>query len=68
MLKKYKGDLQIHIVDGNSLPITAIGDISTHLNIVFMSPKLSTNLISIGQLVDNNCIVQFSNYGCLVQD
>ena len=33
-----------------------------------MSPKLSTNLISIGQLVDNNCTVQFSNSGCLVQD
>ena len=33
-----------------------------------MSHKLSTNLISIGQLVDNNCTVQFSNSGCLVQD
>ena len=65
---KYKGDLQIHIADGNSLPITTVGDISAHLNIVFVSPKLSTNLISIGQLVDNNCTVQFSNSGCLVQD
>ena len=33
-----------------------------------MSPKLSTNLLSIGQLVDNNCTVQFSNSGCIVQD
>ena len=33
-----------------------------------MSSKLSTNLISIGQLVDNNGTVQFSNSGCLVQN
>ena len=67
-VKKYKGDLQIHTADGNSLPITTVGDVSAHLNIVFVSPKLSTNLISISQLVDNNCPVQFSNSGCLVQD
>ena len=46
-VKKYKGDLHIHTVDGNSLPLTAVGDISAHLNTVFVSPKLSTNLISI---------------------
>ena len=67
-VQKYKGDLQIHTADGNSLPITAVGDISAHLNTVFVSPKLSTNLISIGQLVDRNCTVQVSNSGCLVQD
>ena len=67
-VKKYKGDLQIHTADGNFLPITAVGDISAHLNTVFVSHKLSTNLISIGQLVDNNCTIQFSNSGCLVQD
>ena len=33
-VKKYKGDLQIHIADGNSLPIIAVGHISTHLNTV----------------------------------
>ena len=33
-----------------------------------MSPKLSTNLISVGQLVDNNCDVHFSNSGYLVRD
>ena len=56
-VKKYKGDLHIHTEDGNSLPITYVGDISAHLNTVFVSPKLSTNLIPIGQLVDNNCTV-----------
>nr|GMD15921.1 Retrovirus-related Pol polyprotein from transposon TNT 1-94 [Ipomoea batatas] len=67
-VQKYSGDLQIHTADGNSLPITAVGDISASLNNVFVSPKLSTNLISVGQLVDNNCTVQFSKSGCFVQD
>jgi hypothetical protein len=60
-VQKYKGDLQIRTADGNPLPITAVGDISTLLNIVFVSPKLSTNLISVVNLVDNNCDVHFSN-------
>ena len=29
-VKKYKGDVQIHTADGNSLPITVVSDISTH--------------------------------------
>ena len=33
-----------------------------------MSPDLSTNLLFIGQLVDNNCNVNFSHFGCVVQD
>nr|GLL46629.1 retrovirus-related Pol polyprotein from transposon TNT 1-94 isoform X1 [Ipomoea trifida] len=67
-VQRYSGDLQIHTADGNSLPITAVGDISASLTNVFVSPKLSTNLISVGQLVDNKCTVQFSNSGCVVQD
>nr|GLL25545.1 Retrovirus-related Pol polyprotein from transposon TNT 1-94 [Ipomoea trifida] len=67
-VQKYSGDLQIHTADGNSLPITVVGDISASLNNVFVSPKLSTNLISVGQLVDNNCTVRFSKSGCFVQD
>nr|GMD06433.1 Retrovirus-related Pol polyprotein from transposon TNT 1-94 [Ipomoea batatas] len=67
-VQKYSGDLQIHTAEGNSLPITAVGDISASLNNVFVSPKLSTNLISVGQLVDSNCTVQFSKSGCFVQD
>nr|GMD60238.1 Retrovirus-related Pol polyprotein from transposon TNT 1-94 [Ipomoea batatas] len=67
-VQKYSGDLQIHTADGNSLPITTVGDISASLNNVFVSPKLSTNLISVGQLVDSNCTVQFSKSGCFVQD
>ena len=33
-----------------------------------MSPNLSTNLLSVRQLVDNNCNVNFSRSGCVVQD
>ena len=32
----------------------------------FFSPNLSTNLISVGQLVDNNYDVHFSCFGCVV--
>ena len=33
-----------------------------------MAPDLSTNLIYVGQLVDNNCNVHFSRSGYVVQD
>ena len=62
------GNQKIHTADGNSLPINAIGDISHSLTNVLVSPNLSTNLISIGQLVDHDYNVQFSRYGCIVQD
>jgi hypothetical protein len=35
---------------------------------VFLAPQLSTNLIFVGQLVENNCDVKFSDDGCVVQD
>ena len=49
-------------------PISVVGDLSSSLTNVFMSPDPSTNLISVGQLVDNNCNVHFSRSGCVVQD
>ncbi|RVW65300.1 Retrovirus-related Pol polyprotein from transposon TNT 1-94 [Vitis vinifera] len=52
----------------SSLPIAAIGDASSKFTDVFLAPQLSTNLISVGQLVDNNCAVNFSGNGCVVQD
>jgi len=51
-----------------NLKINVVGDLSPSLTDVFMSPNLSTNLISIGQLVDNNCDVHFSQSSCVVQD
>jgi len=62
------GNLKINTTDGSSLPISALGDLSPSLTDVFVSPDLSTNLIYIGQLVDNNCDVHFSHSGCVVQD
>ncbi|KAL6345513.1 hypothetical protein AAG906_017236 [Vitis piasezkii] len=46
----------------------AIGDASSKFTDVFLAPQLSTNLISVGQLVYNNCAVNFSGNGCVVQD
>lgn len=65
---KYSGNLKIHTANGSHLPITTTGDISSSLNEVFVFPSLTTNLISVGQLVDINCKVAFSKSGCLVQD
>lgn len=67
-VNEYCGNLEIGTADGNQLPITAIGDISSSLTDVFVSPALTTNLLSVGQLVENNCKVTFSKSGCLVQD
>ena len=65
-IRNYDGNLKINIVDGSSLPISAVGDLSSSSTDVFVSPDLSTNLISVGQLVDNNCNVHFSRSSCVV--
>ena len=67
-IRNYDGNLKINTADGSSLPISAVGDLSSSLTNVLVSPNLSTNLISVGQLVDNNCNVHFSRSGCVVQD
>ena len=67
-VKNYDGNLKINTADGSSLPISVVDDLSSSLTNVFVSLNLSTNLISIGQLVDNNCNVNFSCFGCVVQD
>ncbi|XP_027364321.1 uncharacterized protein LOC113871425 [Abrus precatorius] len=67
-VQKYDGTQKIHTANGNSLDISVVGDISPSLTNVFVSFGLSTNLISVGQLVDHDCNVQFSSFGCIVQD
>ena len=67
-INNYDGNMKINIADGNSPPINDVGDLSSSLNEVFVSPDLSTNLISVVQLVDNNFNVHFSRSGCVVQD
>ena len=67
-VSKYPGNLKIHTIDGNYLPITATGDVSSSITNVFVSPGLTTHLVSVSQLVDNNCKVEFFKSGCVVQD
>ena len=58
-VRNYDGNLKINTADGSSLPISVVGDLFSFLTDVFVSPNLSTNFISVGQLVDNNCNVKF---------
>jgi len=67
-LREYSGTQNIQIANSSNLPIVAIGDIGPTFPHVFVSPRLSTNLISVGQMVDNNWDVHLSRNGCLVQD
>ena len=67
-IRNYDGNMKINTADSSSLPISAVGDLSFSLTNVFVSTDLSTNLIFVGQLVDNNCNVNFSPSGCAMQD
>ena len=67
-VRTYHGTTNIQIANGTQSPIHAIGDINSSVKNVFVSLELSTSLISVGQLVDNNNDVQFSRDGCIVQD
>ena len=67
-VRTYHGATNIQIANGTQLPIHAIGDINSSVKNVFVSPELSTSLISVGQLVDNNYDVRFSRDGCIVED
>ena len=64
----YHGSEHIQVANGNTLPIIAVGDITPIFNHAFVSSGLSTNLLFVRQLVENNCDVNFSRDGCCVQD
>ncbi|KAH7545814.1 hypothetical protein FEM48_Zijuj01G0133800 [Ziziphus jujuba var. spinosa] len=59
-VKPSLGNLEIQTANGDKLPVKAIGDIphSLPLNNVFLVPHLTSNLLSMGQLVDENCKVE----------
>ena len=67
-VRPYHGSSQIQIANGSHLAIDEVGDINYSFRDVYVSLELSTSLISVGQLVDDNCDVHFSRDGCLVQD
>ncbi|KAF7144736.1 hypothetical protein RHSIM_Rhsim04G0131100 [Rhododendron simsii] len=66
----HAGNLQIQTANGEVVPIKSVGDIPHTLLLpnVLHTPLLASNLISAGQLVDDNCNVSFSKSGCIVQD
>ena len=64
----YHGSSQIQIANESHLAIDEVGDINSSFRNVYASPELSTSLIFVGQLVDDNCDVHFSRDGCLVRD
>ena len=67
-VRSYASQSAIQTTNGSSLPIAAIGNASSTFTNVFLAPQLSTNLIFVGQLVDNNYAVNFSGDGCVMQD
>lgn len=73
-VKKYNGALQTHNANGESLSIDAIGYNSHPLQshnvffFLFSPPLLATNLLSVDQLLENNCTISFSSFGSLLQD
>ncbi|GAV68422.1 zf-CCHC domain-containing protein [Cephalotus follicularis] len=65
----YFGPLKISTIDGTKLPINAVSNInsgSMSFKDVFFVPNLSTNLLSIGQIIEHNCLVLFSPTGCII--
>lgn len=69
-IKPYDGTLQVHTANGDTIPIAALGDISHpyHCIMSFVLMVCLKILLSVGQLVDDNCNVTFSSFGYVVQD
>ncbi|KAJ0085427.1 hypothetical protein Patl1_07217 [Pistacia atlantica] len=67
-VREYCGSSHIQTANGTALPIVAAGDVSSSFKDVLVSPNLSVNLVSVGQLVDQNYDVYFTHGGCVVQD
>ena len=65
-VRPYHGSEHVQVANGNIIPISAIGDITPIFNNALVSPGLSDNLLSVGQLVENDYDVHFSRDGCSV--
>ncbi|KAH0683551.1 hypothetical protein KY290_022175 [Solanum tuberosum] len=57
----------IHTANRHTLPASGIGSVGNLSNILYV-PNLKANLVSVGQLVDQNCVVKFSPNDCVVQN
>lgn len=61
----------VQTADGNSCTVTHQGHLGTSQFDVFdvsLVPKLSMNLISVGQLADLNCFIGFDDTSCFIHD
>ena len=61
----------VQTADGNLCHVTHQGNLNSSqfsVSDVSLAPKLSMNLISVGQLADLNCVVVFYDTSCCVQD
>jgi hypothetical protein len=67
-VRKYMGNQHIQVVNGDNLPILSIGNLGSYFKNIFVSLKLSTSLLSVGQMIENNCEIHFDRHGCCVQD
>lgn len=67
-VRKYDGEQHIQIADSSTLLITAIGNLGSSFTNVFLSNDLSANLISVEQLVEENCSLHFDHSSCPAQD
>ena len=71
----YLGKEKITTDNGDQLLISGVGTITLSsvsgqfiiLPNVYFVPKLSANLLSVGQLIDNGYLVHFSSSGCVIQ-
>ena len=72
-IKTYHGDDIIYVGNGNSLPISYIGEININtqdgqlnLNDVLVVLNLEKNLLSVGKLIaDNFCTLEFTSFDFL---
>ena len=61
----------IHTADGSTMLVRSIGTVSTSkllISNVFHVPKLSYNLLSVGQLAELVYRIILNLFGCVVQD
>ena len=61
----------VQTADGTSCSITHQGSLcNNHFSIPNVSfvPQLSMNLLSVGQVTDQNCFVGFDDSSCFIQD
>jgi hypothetical protein len=69
--KSFNDGASIQTADGTSCSITHEGSLSTsHFSLPDVSfvPKLSMNLLSVGQVIDHNCFVGFDDSSCFIQN